>query len=51
MTTNDQEPTPNRKTGRAASAASGKTLTSGWVCLDGGDEACDSHIVIEEGGE
>jgi hypothetical protein len=29
----------------------GKTISSGWICLDGDDEACDDHIVIEEGGE
>lgn len=22
----------------------GKTLSSGWMCLDGGDEVCDSHV-------
>jgi hypothetical protein len=25
----------------------GKTISSGWLCLDGGDECCDDHIVIE----
>jgi hypothetical protein len=27
----------------------GRRIESGWVCLDGGDEVCDSHLVIEEG--
>jgi hypothetical protein len=22
-------------------------LTSGWMCLDGGDEVCDSHIELK----
>ena len=22
-------------------------LESGWLCLDGGDEVCDSHIIRE----
>lgn len=26
----------------------GKTLSSGWMCLDGGDEVCDSHVDFEE---
>jgi hypothetical protein len=26
----------------------GKRIETGWVCLDGGDEACDSHVVISE---
>lgn len=25
----------------------GKELWSGWVCLDGGDEVCDSHVRFE----
>jgi hypothetical protein len=29
----------------------GKTIPSGWVCLDGGDEVCADHVLIEEGGE
>ena len=22
----------------------GATLSEGWMCLDGGDEVCDSHV-------
>lgn len=24
----------------------GETLSSGWLCLDGGDEVCDKHVTI-----
>ena len=24
-----------------------KDLSSGWLCLDGGDEVCDDHILIQ----
>ena len=23
------------------------TLSSGWLCLDGGDEICDRHVTLE----
>jgi hypothetical protein len=26
----------------------GATLSSGWMCLDGGDEVCKDHIIWEE---
>jgi hypothetical protein len=26
----------------------GAEITSGWLCLDGGDEACSDHVVISE---
>lgn len=26
----------------------GATLTSGWLCLDGGDEVCDKHVEVTE---
>ena len=26
----------------------GKEITSGWLCLDGGEEVCDDHVVFEE---
>jgi len=25
-------------------------LESGWMCLDGGEEVCDEHIVLDESG-
>jgi hypothetical protein len=25
----------------------GRTLTAGWLCLDGGDEVCDEHVEIQ----
>jgi hypothetical protein len=25
----------------------GKEIESGWICLDGGDECCDSHVELE----
>ena len=28
----------------------GATLSSGWMCLDGGEEVCDEHMVIDESG-
>ncbi len=27
----------------------GKPLSSGWLCLDGGDEVCDKHVELPEG--
>jgi hypothetical protein len=29
----------------------GKTINSGWLCLDGGDECCDEHVVTPDGTE
>jgi hypothetical protein len=26
----------------------GAEIASGWLCLDGGDEACDEHVEYEE---
>ena len=27
----------------------GETLSSGWMCLDGGDEVCADHVELPEG--
>lgn len=29
-------------------AECGAELESGWMCLDGGDEVCDSHVTLIE---
>ncbi len=29
----------------------GAVLSSGWMCLDGGDEVCSSHVEYAEKGE
>jgi len=29
-------------------AICGEILTSGWMCLDGGEEICDEHVCEQE---
>ena len=29
-------------------AICGEILTSGWMCLDGGEEICDEHVYEQE---
>jgi hypothetical protein len=29
----------------------GETINSGWLCLEGGDECCDEHVVTPDGAE
>lgn len=29
----------------------GKTISAGWLCLDGGDEMCAKHVELPDDGE